>query len=148
MDWKNKELLQEAVSNSFTYADTLRYLGLNPFGSNNRTLKKYLNVYQIDTSHFLPKEARRPKPRVCAKDLFDRTVATASLRRCILRENLLEYKCAICGLSSWNDKDLSLNLDHIDGDRSNNKFENLRWLCPNCDSQQKTYRGKNKRDVA
>lgn len=52
--------------------------------------------------------------------------------------------CEICGLKDWLNKKVSLELDHIDGNRYNHKIENLRILCPNCHSQTDTYRGKNK----
>lgn len=44
----------------------------------------------------------------------------------------------------WNDKELIFILDHIDGDASNNKRNNFRLICPNCDSQLDTYKSKNK----
>lgn len=54
-------------------------------------------------------------------------------------------KCAICGMSQeWNGKPLTFILDHIDGDATNNRRENLRCICPNCDSQLDTYKSKNK----
>lgn len=53
--------------------------------------------------------------------------------------------CAICGNPPiWNDKELVFIIDHIDGDASNNKRDNLRCICPNCDSQLDTYKSKNK----
>ena len=55
-----------------------------------------------------------------------------------------EYKCAICGLSSWMNKKIVLVLDHIDGNPENNLPSNLRLVCPNCDSQLDTYKSKNK----
>ena len=55
----------------------------------------------------------------------------------------LGYKCQECGISSWNGKDIALELEHIDGDSTNNKFLNLTLLCPNCHSQTDTYKGKN-----
>lgn len=55
------------------------------------------------------------------------------------------YKCEICGSENiWNNKPIVFILDHIDGDASNNKLENLRLVCPNCDSQLDTYKSKNK----
>ena len=64
-----------------------------------------------------------------------------ALKRHFLRHN--EYKCFICGLSSWNDKEIVLILDHIDGNPENNLPTNLRLVCPNCDSQLPTYKGRN-----
>ena len=65
------------------------------------------------------------------------------LRATIIRENMLPYKCAICGINQWNGKTLSLELDHINGINNDNRLENLRFLCPNCHSQTSTYGSKN-----
>ena len=68
--------------------------------------------------------------------------------RGVIRDYILEeqqYKCAICGISDvWNNKDLHFILDHINGDASNSCRENLRLICPNCDSQLDTYKSRNK----
>lgn len=68
--------------------------------------------------------------------------------RGIIRQYILEeqkYKCAICSLpNEWNGKELHFVLDHIDGNASNSCRENLRLICPNCDSQLETYKSKNK----
>ena len=72
---------------------------------------------------------------------------STTLRGCI-RDFILKSQngcCNICGMSdSWNGKNLVFILDHIDGDASNNCRENLRLICPNCDSQLPTYKSKNK----
>lgn len=53
--------------------------------------------------------------------------------------------CALCGLgASWNGQPLVFVLDHIDGDAQNNHRDNLRLICPNCDSQLPTYKARNK----
>lgn len=71
----------------------------------------------------------------------------ATIRNCIRRYiyDKQEGRCAICGMQdTWNNKELHFILDHIDGDASNNWENNLRLICPNCDSQLDTYKSKNK----
>ena len=56
--------------------------------------------------------------------------------------------CAICGMKpEWQGQSLVFILDHIDGDASNNRRDNLRCICPNCDSQLDTYKSKNKKSA-
>lgn len=62
-------------------------------------------------------------------------------KRVILEQN---RKCNRCGLSRWMDKEIILELDHIDGNRNNNLRENVEAICPNCHSLTPTWRGKNK----
>lgn len=70
-------------------------------------------------------------------------------RRCIkkriLQNKILEYRCSLCNIDdNWNNNKLTLQLDHINGINNDHRLSNLRFLCPNCHSQQETYAGKNK----
>ena len=59
-----------------------------------------------------------------------------------MRKYLIEnrdYYCKVCGITEYNGKPITLQVDHIDGDRENNTFENLRFICPNCHSQTETW---------
>jgi hypothetical protein len=76
------------------------------------------------------------------------TIARHHVKRRIVRENLIPYICEECDLrGEWNGKVLVLQLDHRNGINNDNRLENLRFLCPNCHSQQLTYAAKNKTNL-
>lgn len=52
--------------------------------------------------------------------------------------------CSICGIKEWNNKNIVFILDHIDGNSYDNSLDNLRLVCPNCDSQLPTFKNRNK----
>jgi hypothetical protein len=69
-----------------------------------------------------------------------------SLKKRILKNNLLEYKCQICKIEArWQNKPMPLLLDHINGVNNDNRLENLRFICSNCDTQLPTYKSKNRK---
>lgn len=63
-----------------------------------------------------------------------------NLKNRLLSEGLLKNECSECSLSEkWNGKEIKMVLDHINGVNNDNRIENLRMLCPNCNSQQSTF---------
>lgn len=78
----------------------------------------------------------------------DPSIMRATYSPVPFKKDILEEQggvCAICGCKpEHNNKPLVFILDHIDGHASNNKRDNLRMICPNCDSQLDTYKSKNK----
>lgn len=62
-----------------------------------------------------------------------------TIKKFLVSAGIMDYKCAICELTKWNNTSITLQLDHIDGDRHNNQLHNLRLLCPNCHSQTETF---------
>lgn len=74
----------------------------------------------------------------------DSTYNRSSLKRRLLQEGILKNECSKCGQNpQWNGIKLVLVLDHINGESNDHRLENLRLLCPNCNSQQSTFAGKN-----
>lgn len=74
------------------------------------------------------------------------TYSRHCLKKRIIDNQLIPYKCACCGLEPiWNGKPLALILDHINGINNDNRLKNLRFVCSNCDSQLETYKSKNRK---
>ena len=80
------------------------------------------------------------------KESIERYLLGKVNTRHTLRKILLKIKdsCWNCDIKYWNEKKLVLEVDHINGDASNNLPENLQLLCPNCHSQTSTFCGRNK----
>ena len=66
-----------------------------------------------------------------------------TIKRRLLKEGLLRAECYRCGISSWQEKPLSIQIDHINGINNDYRLENLRMLCPNCHSLPDTHGRKN-----
>lgn len=74
------------------------------------------------------------------------TYARHLIKKRILKQDLIKYECFICGLGPiWNNHPMPLILDHINGINNDNRLENLRFVCSNCDTQLPTYKSKNRK---
>lgn len=141
----NKELLREAVANSLSMAGVVRHLGLQLAGGNLSHIKKKIDLFEIDTSHFtgqghmrgkVSNNRRTPEEILVVLPEGSYRAKTPQLRRALIESGVLQ-SCGECGIMDvWNGKKLQLHVDHIDGNWLNNLLENLRFLCPNCHSQQ------------
>lgn len=144
---------QIAVEQAKSAAETLRLLGLRPTGGNYAVLRSRIREFAFSTSHWTGQGHLRGKrnPHVPSIPLDTILVAdsryrgsTSLLKSRLLRAGLLTPVCSRCGLREWMEAVIALELDHVNGDRVDNRLENLRLLCPNCHSQTPTYRGRNK----
>jgi len=152
MDRWSEQTLKKVVGESRSKSQVLRKLGLKTFAGNFNTLGRYLAKFSISTSHFdrKPTCSRAPTNKIDIDQILvaDSTYASSSnLKKRLLTEGLLNNKCAVCDADPvWMKKPLVMVLDHINGVNNDNRIANLRLLCPNCNSQQKTFAGRNVAD--
>lgn len=144
----SKEELEVIIKNSSSISEALRKIGYQyTQGTTYDLFKKICEQKNIDYSHFTGQRkgtiVRTEENVFCENS----TAAQATLRSWYLKGKYSEYKCAICGISNWNGKELTLRLDHINGNNKDDRLENLRWVCPNCDSQLETFCKGHKRQL-
>lgn len=143
-----REILIDAVNRSHSLSELLSYLGIKSKGGNYQTLYDRLQKEGIDYTPVLQRaKSRRGNRGITIPDtqLFASGSSHSRLivKKRILKEKLLPYVCSDCGQPpEWRGKILSLVLDHINGIPDDHRLENLRFLCPNCNSQTPTFAGK------
>ncbi|HEY5944097.1 MAG TPA: HNH endonuclease signature motif containing protein [Kofleriaceae bacterium] len=152
--WTNEQL-RAAVVASRSIAQVIRTLGLVAAGGNYDQVQRRINALGIDTSHmtgrgwnvgghFKPYK-QRPLEEVL---VAGRWTSSQGLKKRLFRAGLKEARCELCGwCERAPDGRVPVELDHINGDRFDNRLENLRIVCPNCHSLQPTHRGLNKKTV-
>ena len=194
---------KQLVSSSKSLADLSKKIGKNASGTSYEILRKYIDLYQIDTSHFNTKEIdikqifkefelnddefvllykkcksiyklmesldynkndRNQWERIVnklrnlnayapirANDLSivlvknSPYVLTSLVRQRLINQGIIKYECLCGNKGEWMGKKITLQLDHINGDNKDHRKENLRFLCPNCHSQTRTYGSKNQK---
>jgi len=150
----NKQELEEAVRTSETIKEVLIKLDLRAAGGSYKQFHRYCKEWGIDYSHFLTHNE-------IAKKTFDgfrvkfpmeqilvenSTYSRTSLKRRLYKEGYKKRECELCGQGEeWRGKKMSLILDHINGVHNDNRLENLRIVCPNCNATLPTHCGRKKK---
>ncbi|MFI6375806.1 HNH endonuclease signature motif containing protein [Streptomyces sp. NPDC050546] len=144
-----REDITRAVAQSHSLAGVMRMLDLSPLGGSGRVkVKRSIEFYGLSTAHFTGQGHFRgtpsPRRRSAAQILVTLAPGSPRTQTVLLRRALddlgVPHVCNECGTGeNWQGRRLVLELDHINGDRLDNRTENLRYLCPSCHSQTKTH---------
>jgi hypothetical protein len=149
--WSDDKL-RDVVATSRSLAQVMRTLGYEPSGGMHRYIRQKIITLGIDTSHFDGQSWRRGlRNRSVSTPLSEILVRgstytqSSQLRKRLIAEGLKPPHCERCRLDSWMGEPLPLALDHINGEHTDNRLENLRILCPNCHALTETWCARNRR---
>jgi hypothetical protein len=148
-DIYHKDFLENIVKESDNIGMALEKLNLRKAGGNYKVIHKYIREYNLDISHFIKGEFKvgsNPKNKLDLNCVLveNSTYGRTNLKKRLYDEGLLKRECCLCGQDeNWNGMKISLILDHINGVYNDNRLENLRIVCPNCNAGLDTFAGKN-----
>ena len=139
------------IKNSSTWFEILKKCGYNNCG-NNKTILKRCTELNIDTSHLPSGQGDNiflkgivPKKYTLEEILIENSPykSMTCLKKRLIKEKGFEHKCYKCNLTEWQGKTIPIELEHINGIHSDNRIENITFLCCNCHALTDTYKGKN-----
>jgi hypothetical protein len=138
--------ITEAISTNLTMSQAAKFLGIHPSTLKARAIK--LGVYTPNQGR---KGIQRPEQirdhTILLEEILQGlhpTYQTHKLRLRLIKMGIKKQQCEICHITHWEGQQLSLILDHINGINDDHRLENLRIVCPNCDSLLPTFCGRNK----
>jgi len=141
--------LKNAIPSADCFSDVCRILSITVCTYNITRLQELCITHAISTEHFKTHNTKCYKERNKVK--FNNDITTvldenstfnrSSLRGFLIRSGLYTGKCSLCGIGdNWNNKALTLEVDHINRNHTDNRIQNLRWVCPNRHSQTPTFK--------
>lgn len=155
-EWRRRNwaepALRESVAACYSAAAVLDAMKIDISGGNYQTLYKHIAKYGLDTSHWTGRGHLKGKthgwsPQIPLEDILKEGTYYASngLKKRLIKAGLLCGPCSVCGQGDvWNGKPLVLQLEHKNGEKTDNRLSNLCLICPNCHTQTSTFAGRNK----
>lgn len=143
------------IKNSKNKHEVLKKIGWDTRTVGYRKLNRFIINNNIDISHFETRsqQYKRTKDLILKfkKILIEEILisgstyqSTSSLKKRLYNEKLKQPVCELCGQDeNWRGRHISMILDHINGIHNDNRIENLRIVCPNCNAALPTHCGRN-----
>lgn len=140
------------VKTATSVGQILKHFNLRNKGGNHNTVRRRIAAEGLDISHMpMGRGSNKnrtfgPRKRLAQILVKNSDYRGNHLKKRLIREKIIPHVCNDCGLGNeWHGKPLVLQLEHKNGDSTDNRLKNLCFLCPNCHSQTPTFAGKNSR---
>lgn len=145
IDMYSNEEFAKMVQESDSIIELARKIGYKSHsGDSGCRIRARIDALGLSTDHFAIGHKRTVKRTPENVFIENSTADQKTLRKYYSEGQYTEYKCSICSQEPfWQGKPLTLILDHINGKNKDDRLENLRWVCPNCNQQLDTTNGKN-----
>lgn len=139
-DYTDEDIINNAKEVK-SIAGLLRSLGKRTAGGNYINMKRKIQLLKVDTSHWVGQAWNHNEQQKDYKN-YKRIIHA---KRWLIKDR--GHECESCSLEQWLGQPITLEIDHMDGNRANNEEYNLKLLCPNCHSQTSTWRGRNNKTI-
>lgn len=141
----SKEQIEQYAKESSNWKEFLTKCGYTNFGC-RIYIKKKLEEFNINITHFVATNIGKKFRKYTDEELFKENSeysAMKGIKTRLIRDYGWKHECSSCKYSEWMGKQIPIEIDHINGNHTDNRIENLRFLCPNCHALTDTYKGKN-----
>lgn len=149
MALEDEAAVRRAVAANRSMAGAIRDLGGHVNSGSYVSLRRRIEELGLSTAHWTGQawaRSRRFPERAKPLDHYLRRgvyVMSSYLRKRLIADGVRDHRCEHCRLRTWQGRPIPLELDHVNGDRKDNRLSNLQLLCPNCHALTPTYRGRN-----
>mgnify|MGYP002414217383 CR=1 FL=1 len=133
---EKREDFEKAINETQSMAAAARLMGMSY--DTFRKKAQHYGLFKPNQAGTRIKKGKKFKTREDIFKVFDYNVSRFTVKNWYLLDH--EYRCEECRISEWNGEHLTLELEHVNGNRRDNRLENLKLLCPNCHSQTSTWR--------
>ena len=148
-NYVNDDFFADIISSSVSARQVIERVGWKMGGGSYTMLYDRVQRLGLDTSHFVGQAYLKGKTHDFNTKPIDtylvdgRETRSHSLKMRLIKDGLKQHRCEECNNTEWNGQPIPIALDHVNGDKLDNRLENLRILCPNCHAQTPTFAGKN-----